>query len=182
MISLRSKVTRAVLNYYFLNPQRRLYLNEISRKLGLDKRNLAKKIGELEEAGLLLTQKSGNQKSIFLNEKYPLLREYQRIAAQSFGLKQRLKQLFEKIPGVKEVYIFGSFARDEMDAHSDIDLLVVGDHSLVRLQPGVSRLRKELDREFNVINMDRREFRRRLREKDAFLLGILNKKHIKLFS
>jgi len=119
---------------------------------------------------------------IFLNEKYSLLREYQRIAAQSFGLRQRLKQLFEKIQGVKEVYIFGSFARNEMDAHSDIDLLVVGDHSLIRLQPELSRLRKELDREFSVVNMDKREFRRRLREKDSFLLGILNKKHIKLFS
>jgi len=182
MISLRSKVTRAVLNYYFLNPQQRLYLNEISRKLGLDKRNLAKKIIELEETGILLTQKIGNQKSVYLNDKYPLLREYQHIAAQSFGLKQRLKALFEKIQGVEEVYIFGSFARNEMDAHSDIDLLVVGDHNLIRLQHELSRLRKELDREFNVINMDKREFRRRVHEKDAFLLGILNKTGIKLFN
>ena len=48
MISLKSKVTKKILNYFFINPHENLYVNEISRKLQLDKRNLVKKIKELE--------------------------------------------------------------------------------------------------------------------------------------
>jgi predicted transcriptional regulator with HTH domain len=43
MISLRSQVTRKILNLFFLNPHETLYVNELSRRLGLDKRNLVKK-------------------------------------------------------------------------------------------------------------------------------------------
>jgi len=48
MISLKSKITRKLLNYFFLNPKESLYVNELSRNLALDKRNLVKKIKELE--------------------------------------------------------------------------------------------------------------------------------------
>ncbi len=40
MISLKSKITRKLLNYFFLNPKESLYVNELSRNLALDKRNL----------------------------------------------------------------------------------------------------------------------------------------------
>jgi predicted transcriptional regulator with HTH domain len=47
MISLRSEITKKLLNYFFLNPKESLYVNELSRNLALDKRNLVKKIKEL---------------------------------------------------------------------------------------------------------------------------------------
>ena len=46
MISFKSKITRELLNYFFINPHQSLYVNELSRKLDLDKRNLVKKIKE----------------------------------------------------------------------------------------------------------------------------------------
>ncbi len=46
MISLRSEITKTVLNYFFMNPQESLYVNELVQKLHLDKRNLVKKIRE----------------------------------------------------------------------------------------------------------------------------------------
>jgi len=57
MISLRSKITQKVLNFYFLNPHESLYVNELSRRFALDKRNLVKKLRELELAGLLAERK-----------------------------------------------------------------------------------------------------------------------------
>ena len=46
MISLRSEITKKLLNYFFINPHESLYVNEMSQKLQLDKRNLVKKIKE----------------------------------------------------------------------------------------------------------------------------------------
>ena len=56
MISLRSEITKKLLNYFFINPQESLYVNELSSKLQLDKRNLVKKLKELEEVGILKSQ------------------------------------------------------------------------------------------------------------------------------
>lgn len=79
MVSLRSGVTRKVLNYFFLNPQESLYVNELSRKLDLDKRNLVKKLKELESEGLLKSELRGNLKIYSINKSYPLYKEYQKI-------------------------------------------------------------------------------------------------------
>ena len=47
MISLRSQVVSKLLNYFFMNPHEELYINEIVQKLGVDKRNLVKKLKDL---------------------------------------------------------------------------------------------------------------------------------------
>jgi len=72
MISLKSEITQKVLNYFFLNPQENLYVNELARKLSLDKRNLVKKIRELEKEGLLISQQRGNLKLYSININFPL--------------------------------------------------------------------------------------------------------------
>ncbi|KKM82518.1 hypothetical protein LCGC14_1318790, partial [marine sediment metagenome] len=72
MISLKSKITRKLLNYFFLNPKESLYVNELSRNLALDKRNLVKKIKELETEGILKSQARGNLKLYSINRNYKL--------------------------------------------------------------------------------------------------------------
>ncbi|MCX5667712.1 MAG: hypothetical protein NTY34_05330 [Candidatus Omnitrophica bacterium] len=39
MISLRSKVAIKLLDYYFLNPEAQVYINELARILELDPKN-----------------------------------------------------------------------------------------------------------------------------------------------
>lgn len=180
MISLRSQVTRKLLNYFFLNPQEILYINEISKKLELDKRNLVKKIKELEKEGILKSQRRGNLKLYSINQDYPLYEEYKRIVVKILGFEENLKSVLKDLKGVKEAYIYGSYAEDKMDVYSDIDLLVVGNHNMALLQKGLSRLQKEINREINVINMDDHEFKKRIKNKDSFVVGILKQKNIKV--
>ena len=70
MISLRSEITKKLLNYFFLNPQESLYVNELSRKLALDKRNLVKKLKELENETILKSEKRGNLRFYSINRDY----------------------------------------------------------------------------------------------------------------
>jgi len=76
MISLKSKVTGKVLDYFFINPDSSLYVNELSEKLGLDKRTLVKKLKEIEKEGLLKSESRGNLKLYSINRKYPLYNGY----------------------------------------------------------------------------------------------------------
>lgn len=180
MISLRSKVARKLLNYFFVNPGESLYVNELSRKLELDKRNLVKKIKELEKEGILKSQSRGNLKLYSINQNYPLYDEYRKIIVKTLGFEEELRKILIGTKGLKEAYLYGSYARDKMDVHSDIDLLIIGNHDIVLLQRKLSRLQREINREINVVNMDRREFKRRNKNKDAFITDILKQKNIRI--
>lgn len=79
MISLRSKIAQKVLGYFFANGKNSLYINEMSRTLGLDRGNLIKKLQTLEKEGILKSEFRGNQRYFSLNTRYPLLKEYKKI-------------------------------------------------------------------------------------------------------
>jgi predicted nucleotidyltransferase/predicted transcriptional regulator with HTH domain len=180
MISLRSEITKKILNYFFINPHESLYVNELSRKLNLDKRNLVKKIRELEKEGILVYQSRGNLKLYTINKKYPLYGEYRKIIITTVGFEGRLRNALQGMKGIKEAYVYGSYAKDKMDVHSDIDLLVVGDESSVEVLRHIKGLQKEIEREINVVNMGEAEFRRRIKNKDPFILDVRSKKQIKI--
>lgn len=180
MISLRSSITKKVLNYFFINPDESLYVNELSRKLRLDKRNLVKKIKELEEEGVLKSQSRGNLKLYSINKDYPLYNEYQKIIMKTEGVEGRLKSILGSINGIKEAYIYGSYAAGRLGFHSDIDLLVIGCHSIVSLQREINKFQKEIDREINIVNIDEAEFKKKIKNKNPFIQGILNRKKIRL--
>lgn len=181
MISLRSKITKKLLNYFFINPHESLYVNELSRVLQLEKRNLVKKLRELEAERILKSEARGNLKFYSINKKYPLFDEYRKIIFKTLGFENQIKKILNNIDGITESYIYGSYAQNKMNTHSDIDLLVVGKHSIRALQKKLSKLQKDISREINVINIDPQEYKNRVKNKDLFISEILKKQHIKVF-
>lgn len=180
MISMRSKVTKELLNYFFLHPEESLFVNEISRKLDLDKRNLVKKLKELEEEGIFQSEAKGNQKIYSINKSFSLFNEYKQIVFKTIGIENKLRETLKKVEGVEAAYLFGSYAKNELDTHSDIDLLVIGEHKAIPLQKHINRVQKQIDREINIVNMDKKEFDDRKRRKDPFIENILKEKHIEV--
>ena len=73
MISLRSKITKAVLSYFFLHKEADVYISELARKLSLDSGNLTRKLKELESIGILVSESRGKETYYALHKKYPLL-------------------------------------------------------------------------------------------------------------
>ncbi|OGS20507.1 MAG: hypothetical protein A2252_01080 [Elusimicrobia bacterium RIFOXYA2_FULL_39_19] len=180
MISLRSAITKKLLNYFFINPKEELYINEISKLLGLDKRNLVKKIRELETEGILTVKPKGNLKLYSINEKYHLYKEYKVIFLKTLGLEDKLKNILNKINGIKTALLFGSYVKNTMDTNSDIDLLVVGEHSILELQKQISIVQKQINREINTVNISSTEYDGRIKKNDPFITGIMKGDHIKL--
>lgn len=180
MISLKSEITQRVLNYFFLNPHESLYINELSRKLSLDKRNLVKKIRALEKEGLLISRPQGNLRFYSINIKFPLYKEYKNIILKTFGFEEKLRTLLKEVPEIEKAFIYGSYAENKLDVHSDIDLLVIGRHSIASLQGKISRLQREIDREINVVNMSMGDFLRRRRNKDPFIVNVFKKRPIEI--
>jgi len=180
MIAIGSKVSKALLSHFFLHADDKLYTNEMTVKFKLDKRNLVKKLKEYEKEGLFKSEKMGNQMYYSLNKKYPLYNEYRKIILKTIGIESNLKEILKGKKGIKEVYIFGSYAADKMDSSSDIDLLVIGAIGTVELHKMLSGLQKSINREINVVNMTEQEYGKKKSVNDPFIKNVAKCKNIRI--
>jgi predicted nucleotidyltransferase len=67
-----------------------------------------------------------------------------------------------------------------MDASSDIDVLVIGNHDIISLQKSLTKLQKKIDREINLINITQDEFEEKKANGDGFIRHVLENKKIEL--
>ena len=129
MLDLRSKARQHLLAYYFTNPTSRLHLRDVAQRLNIDPSNLSKEFARLEREGLFRSEVNGRQKYFKLNREYPLFDEVRKIVAKTIGAAPAISRALQKIDGIDEAYLYGSFARNRQDAASDIDVLVIGEPS-----------------------------------------------------
>lgn len=180
MISLKSKLTQKLLNFFFTNIHEKRYLNELARLLEVDPKNLDRKLKELEGDGLFESEWSGKQKYYCLNKKFPLLKEYKSLVKKSIGIENQLREVLQGVKGIQEAYIFGSYASDKMDQNSDIDILIVGEYDITEVHRPIWEIQRSIKRECNIIDMDPEEFEKRKRQKDPFTSAVFSGPLIKI--
>ncbi len=180
MLELRSEARRKLLAYYFTNPAARLHLRGLGEQLQVDPSNLSKEMRKLEREGLFRAEISGRQKYFQLNRSYPLYNEVRRIVAKTIGATPLLAEAFKRVDGVNEAYLYGSFARNQQDASSYVDILVIGTPRADVLAESVRKLERQLGREINYTVLTVKEFKSRQDRKDAFLANIWHNKRVSL--
>lgn len=180
MFEFRSKARQRLLSYYFTNPASRRHLRDLAERLSIDPSNLSKELGRLEREGLFHSEVSGRQKYFTLNREYPLFDEVRGIVKKTIGAVPLLAQSLKKIEGIDEAYLYGSFARDQQDAVSDIDVLIIGRPKSTALAEAVRNLERQLARDINYTVLSRKEFQARRSRKDAFLENVWHNKRVSL--
>jgi predicted nucleotidyltransferase len=178
MLELRSKARQRLLAYYFTNPTARLHLRDLAGRLSIDPSNLSRELRRLEREGLFRSEVSGRQKYFQLNRGYSLFAEVRGIVTKTIGAVPLLAQSLKKVEGIEEAYLYGSFARNQQDAASDIDVLVIGSPRGEALAEAVRKLERQLGREINYTVLTRREFKSRRARKDAFLENVWHNKRV----
>jgi predicted nucleotidyltransferase/predicted transcriptional regulator with HTH domain len=182
MLELRSKARQRLLAYYFTNLTARHHLRELAERLSIDPSNLSKELARLEREGLFRSEVSGRQKYFQLDREYPLFEEVRSIVAKTVGVVPLIAQSLNKVRGISEAYLYGSFARNQQDAASDIDVLVIGNPKGELLAEVMRRLERQLGREINYTVFSRKEFESRRSRKDAFLENVWHNKRVSLVS
>lgn len=180
MLNLQSKFTNEIIGYFFVNPAKRLYLKQLSDVLDVDTGNLSRQIKNLETDGIINSEIEGRQKYFFLNPNYPYLKEVQKIHEAQFSLPLLFKKALSAVKGIKEAYIFGSYAKNTMVAESDIDLLLIGSHDALEARRVILPLQKRIGREINMIDFSEQEYKEKKAKNDDFLKNIFSGKFIKI--
>ena len=180
MLDMRSKARQKLLAYYFTNPTTHHHLRDLAQRLSVDPSNLSKELSRLEREGLFRSEVSGRQKYFQLDREYPLFNEVRSIIAKTIGAVPLLAESLKKIEGIEEAYLYGSFARNQQDAASDVDVLVIGKPKSDTLAETVQKLERQLGREINYTVLTRKELESRRGRKDAFLENVWHTKRVLL--
>lgn len=160
-----------ILSLFVSNQEQEYHLHEIGRILGKKPGVFQKAINALEEEGILKSRRRGNQRLISLNKQYPLLREVSKIIQKTVGVEALLKEL---VHGVQTAYIFGSYAKNKMRSDSDIDLILVsGKETQDAILEALEKIEKRIQREINPKFYSPKEYAKRKKQRDPFLMEIL---------
>jgi predicted nucleotidyltransferase len=178
MVNFSNKKTQSILAFFFLNPDQKLYLKELSNQLDLDNGNLSRYLSSLVAEGVLTAKEEGRQKYFSLNSAYPVLPELKKMMAPEIKPEYLLKEIFSKIKGLNKAYLFGSYASGEFNSKSDLDILLIGSHNPIDVRRELVPLQKRLGREINAIDYTEQEYKKKITEKDDFLARVLSEKKI----
>ena len=169
----RSKTRKELFRLYFTNPDNEYYLRELERILGIPVSMIRTELTRLEDDGIFRSRKKGNLAYYSLNKSYPLFEELKSIVFKTIGVQGLLKETLKKIRGIAVAFIYGSFAKKGEDARSDIDLFLIGKINESRLLREIRKLEETLKREINYSVSTEDEFKKKAKEKDPFLMDIL---------
>jgi predicted nucleotidyltransferase len=108
------------------------------------------------------------------NQQAAIFPELQGLFAKSAGLVDILREAPMPLAGrMRAAFVFGSAARGELHASSDIDLLVVGEVSFGDVIAPVQEAEKRLGRDVNPTVYSADEFRAKVLAKQHFLTTVL---------
>lgn len=169
----KSKTRKELLRLYFSNPENQYYLRELERLLDIPVSMIRKELLRLEENGIFLSAKKGNLVYYYLNKSYPLFDEWKNIVFKTIGIKGMLKGALEETEGIEVAFIYGSFAKNEENLKSDIDLFIVGKLDEDKLAGKLRKLEKALKREINYNLYTRSDLKKKKKQKDSFILDLL---------
>ena len=180
MLSLRSDLRRKVLTFFYVNREARVYVRQLAAALDADSTNLSRELTRLAHEGFLSAEREGRQLYYSVNHAYPYLKPVFALLQGSVGIEPTLKKALQLVNGIESAWIFGSFAKGEADANSDIDLLIVGRPDQARLSREIRKTEKALHREVSYTVFTPEELKRRIARHDPFVMDIWNGKRIGL--
>ena len=135
-------------------------------------------MAKLEEVGILRSKRNGNLKHFQANQGCPFFEELKGLVLKTTGVAGRIRVSLEGLAGIEFAFIYGSYAKGEETADSDVDLLIIGDVDMDRLDSNLGKLEKMLGREINYVPYSLKEFKSKRKAKNGFLMDVLSGKKI----
>ncbi len=124
--ALFPKGRQRVLAVLFGNPGRSFYANEVIALAQSGTGAVQRELAALSEAGLLTVTKQGNQKHYQANADAPVFAELRGLVLKTMGLADVLKVALAPLAAqIDLAFVYGSVAKQQDTAHSDIDVMIV---------------------------------------------------------
>jgi predicted nucleotidyltransferase len=178
--ALFSGTRQRVLGLLFGNPGRSYYARELIRLAAGGAGAVQRELERLSQSGLVTVRSIGNQKHYQANPASPVFAELCAVARKSFALADPLREALQPLDArIEAAFVYGSVARREDTATSDVDLMVIADKlSYGDLLKALEPLAETIGRRVNPTAMSRREWTKRVTTLSAFASRLMTQPKI----
>lgn len=178
--ALFPKVRQQVLGILYSQPDRRFYSNEIIRITGSGRGAVQRELERLTAVGLTVVEEVGRQKMFKANSDSPLFSELRSIILKTSGMADVIKQaLIPVIDDIQIAFIYGSVAKQEDTATSDIDLMLISDGlSYAEIFPLLEPCQSQLGRKINPTFYFAKEWSQKRDKQNNFVKKVLDQPKI----
>ena len=172
--ALFSKATKAILGNVFMRPDG-IHLRALMASTSLSSASAQRELGKLTDAGLLVRENIGRVVRYKANTKSAIYPELSAIVRKTFGVADILKEVLLPFKSqIARAFLYGSVAKGEDTATSDIDLFVLAKAlGSADLYPQLTPVEEKLGRKISLTVYRPAEYQRKLKSKNHFLVSIL---------
>ena len=174
--ALFPRVRQRVLAVLFSTPDRSFYANEVIALAQSGTGAVQRELAGLSEAGLLTVSKQGNQKHYQANADAPVFAELRGLVLKTMGDKVDLgDRVGLPLAGqIEQAFVYGSVARQQDTARSDVDLMVVSPSlGYGELFGALEAATQTLGRTINPTLYTPQEIAKRIEQDNAFVTRVL---------
>jgi len=173
--ALFAKVQQRVLGVVFGNPQRSFYANEV---IGLARSGtgaVQRELARLEASGLVTVTRVGKQKHYQANTASPVFQELRSLVLKTVGLADVLRGALAPVAkNIHAAFVYGSVAKGEDTASSDIDLMIVsGRLTYADLFEALEAASRQLGRKVTPTIYTPKDMAKRVKEDNVFITRVM---------
>ncbi|WP_372964839.1 nucleotidyltransferase domain-containing protein [Marinobacter sp.] len=180
--ALFTKTQQRLLALLYGQPDQSLYLNELVRLAQVGRGSVARELAKLTDSGLVIMTRQGNQNHYQANRDNPIFHELAHIVQKTFGISEVLKNaLLPVADTLEQAFIYGSVAKGEAHAGSDIDLMLIGhDLSYSDIMELLAPAEQQLQRTINPTLYSPEEFEKRIADNQSFVTRVMEQPRLEL--
>ena len=173
-------VRQRVLAVLFGSPDRSYYANELIALARSGTGAVQRELASLLAAGLITVRDQGNQKHYQANAASPVFAELRGLVLKTVGLADVLRAALAPLAGqITMAFVYGSVARREDTAASDVDVLIVSDAlGYAEVFGALESAAQTLGRAINPTLYTRAELARRRAQDNVFVTRVLDQPRI----
>ena len=173
--ALFSTVQQRVLAYLFGQPGRSFFATELIKLAGGGSGAVQRELARLDDSGLVTVTKVGTQKHYQANPQSPIYSELCTIVQKTVGLAEPLRKALKPLTRrISAAFVYGSVAKKQDTAASDIDLMVVsGSLTYADLFAALEEASARLGRKVNLTVYSPQELTKRMKQGNAFVTRVL---------
>jgi DNA-binding transcriptional ArsR family regulator len=172
--ALFSKPRAELLSTLVLHTDREWFLSDLAKHLRVSPSSLQRELARLTDAQIITRRADGKRVYYKVEERCPILPELQGLFLKTSGLVDVIADVLRPLrKRIQVAALFGSVARGEELAKSDVDLIIVGDLGLSDLSPALKKAETKLRREVQVFVYTPEEFRHKFNRKEHFVTNVV---------
>jgi predicted nucleotidyltransferase len=164
-----------VLGLLFGQPERSYYATELINLAGAGSGSVQRELERLVRSGLVTSRAIGKQKHYQADPASPIFAELRSVIEKTSGLAEPLRNALKPLASqIQTAFVYGSIAKQQDTASSDIDLMIISDTlGYGDLYGVIESVTTRLGRPLNPTIYTRKEFSKRVKEENVFITRVL---------